>query len=125
MQTINSPYQDQFELYDIRVEVSRCQSGRKMICNHKIGDYFVVSGENLKIPNGKTFPIYPLASLLTLIPVKQRETHPNDWISTDQEVACPDPNCGGIFKLIRLKKRSFRHSEVTVTKLVRKEENHE
>lgn len=118
MSKSNNTCHDQFELYDIKVEVIRCQEGKQMVCNHKIGDHFLVSGENLSLPTGQAFPIYPLAALLPLIPAKQRETHPNDWMSTDQEVACPDPNCGGIFKISRLQKTNFRHSEVTVTPLV-------
>ena len=113
----NQQTNDQFELYDIKVEVARCQKGKKMVCNHQIGDYFIFSGENLALPKGQTFPIYPLAALLPLIPAKQRETHPNDWMSTDQEVACPDPNCGGIFKIERISKKEFRHSEVTIVPL--------
>lgn len=117
MSLLQTKHQDEFDLYDIKVEVVRCQETKKMVCNHQIGDYFIVSGENLSLPDGQTFPIYPLAALLPLIPAKQRETHPNDWMSTDQEIACPDPNCGGIFQLIRLNKTTFRHSEVTITSL--------
>lgn len=114
----NDTSTDKFELFDIKVEVTRCQAGKKMVCNHKIGDSFTVSGENFSLPADQTFPIYPLAALLPLIPAKQRPTDPNDWMSTDQEVACPDPNCGGIFKISRLNKKIFRHSEVTVTPLI-------
>ena len=32
--------------------------------------------------------------LLPLLPAKQRDTHPNDWMTTDMEVACPDPKSG-------------------------------
>ena len=49
--------------------------------------------------------------------VKQRFTHPHDWISTDCDIACPDPNCGGVFKMKRIGKRKFHHHEVTATKL--------
>lgn len=107
---------DEFQLYDIKVEVVSCRDGYKMVCNHQLGDHFFVSGENLSLPAGQSFPLFPLAALLPLIPAKQRTTDPNDWMSTDQEVACPDPNCGGIFKIIRLDKKVFRHSDVTVTK---------
>lgn len=106
--------EDTFELYDLRVEVIGCQPGKQMICNHPVGAFFEVSGENLSLPPGQTFPIYPLAALLPLIPAKQRMTHPNDWMSTDMDVACPDPNCGGIFQIQRTQKRLFRHSDVTV-----------
>ncbi len=106
---------DEFTLYDLRVEVVECRG--EMVCNHKIGDYFELSGENLSLPAGQTFPIYPLAALLPLLPVKQRQTHPNDWISTDTDIACPDPNCGAIFRITRTGRSTFRHSDVTAEPL--------
>ena len=63
---------DEFTLYDLRVEVVACRGS--MVCNHRIGDYFELSGENLSLPAGQTFPIYPLAALLPLLPAKQRKT---------------------------------------------------
>jgi uncharacterized repeat protein (TIGR04076 family) len=112
---------DSFELYDLRVEVVDCQPGKTMVCDHPVGAYFEVSGENLSLPPGQTFPIYPLAALLPLIPAKQRMTHPNDWMSTDMDVACPDPNCGGIFRIKRVRKRVFHHGDVTVVPLTDQE----
>ena len=106
---------DSFELYDIKVEVVN-NGDRPMVCNHKVGDYFLVSGENLSLPNGQSFPIYCLSALIPIITAKQRLTDPNDWISTDHEVACPDPNCGGLFKISRVGKRTFYHHEVTRAK---------
>ena len=108
---------DTFELYDLRVEVVGCQPGKRMVCNHPVGTYFEVSGENLAMPDGQSFPIYPLAALLPLIPAKQRMTDPHDWMTTDTEVACPDPNCGGIFRITRIRKRVFHHGDVTVVPL--------
>jgi uncharacterized repeat protein (TIGR04076 family) len=116
---------DRFELYDLRIEVVGCQPGKQMVCNHPIGSYFEVSGENLSLPPGQTFPIYPLAALLPLIPVKQRMTDANDWISTDTDIACPDPNCGGIFRIHRVRKRVFHHGDVTVVPLERDDEEDE
>ena len=107
-------HNDEFQLYDLRVEVIKCRKGKKMACNHKLGDYFEVSGENLSLPKNQTFPIYPLAALLPFIPAKQRMMHENDWLTTDANIACPDPNCGGVFKISRIRKRTFRHSEVTI-----------
>lgn len=106
---------DSFELYDIKVEV--INNGTKpMICNHKVGDYFLVSGENFSLPKGQSFPIYCLAALIPIITVKQRMTDPHDWISTDHEVACPDVNCGGVFIISRIEKKTFYHHQVTKTK---------
>ncbi len=106
---------DEFVLHDLRVEV--VGSERPMICNHKVGDYFELKGENLSLPPGQTFAIYPLAALLPLLPAKQRVTHPNDWMTTDADIACPDPNCGGRFRIFRTGTSTFRHSDVTVVPL--------
>lgn len=108
-------HDDTFMLYDLKVEVFRCEG--TMVCNHKIGDYFELRGENLSIPDGQTFTIYALAALLPILPAKQRETHPNDWMTTDMEVACPDPHCGAIFRITRTEKRIFKHSDVSVVPL--------
>ena len=114
-----------FELYDLRVEVVGCQPGKTMVCNHPVGAYFEVSGEDLTMPDGQSFPIYPLAALLPLIPAKQRMTDQNDWMTTDTDMACPDPNCGGIFRISRIRKRVFHHGDVTVVSLTGEEDDGE
>ena len=106
---------DEFTLYDLRVEV--VAGDKDMVCNHRPGDYFELSGENLTLPPGQSFPIYPLAALLPLLPAKQRKTDANDWMTTDTDVACPDPHCGGRFRITRVRERTFRHGEVTVVPL--------
>lgn len=102
---------DEFTLWDLRVEVMAGDA--EMVCNHKEGDYFELSGENLSFPAGQSFPLYPLAALLPLLPAKQRETDPHDWMTTDTVIACPDPNCGGRFRIVRTGRRTFRHGDVT------------
>ena len=77
-----------FDLYDLRVEVVG-PAGQKIYCGAKIGDYFDLHGEMLILPPGQAFSIYSLAALLPLLPAKQRVTDPNDWMSTDAEIACP------------------------------------
>ena len=119
MPPANEEQNDRFALYDLRVEVVATE--RPMVCNHAAGDYFELSGENLTLPAGQSFPIYPLAALLPLLPAKQRETAANDWMTTDTDIACPDPNCGAVFRISRLGRRSFRHGDVTVTPLERRE----
>jgi len=106
---------DEFELWDLRVEVTGDPA--RMICNHRVGDYFELSGENLSLPAGQSFPVYALAALLPLLPAKQRMTHANDWMTTDAEVACPDPHCGARFRIVRTGKSTFRHSETTAVPL--------
>ena len=100
-----------FELFDLKVEV--VAGDKPMVCNHPVGSYFLVEGETLVFPEPHTFPMYPLAALLPLLPAKQRATDANDWMTTDAEMACPDPHCGGRFRITRTRKRSFTHAETT------------
>ena len=60
----------------------------------------------LRVPKEAT-----LAALLPLLPAKQRPTHPNDWMTTDSDIACPDVHCGAVFRILRTGTRTFRHSE--------------
>jgi uncharacterized repeat protein (TIGR04076 family) len=105
-----------FELYDLRVEVVG-PADRTIYCGAKLGDYFELHGEMLKLPPGQGFSIYSLAALLPLLPAKQRVTDPNDWMTSDAEVACPDPNCPTRFRIIRTGRRYFERSEVTAVPL--------
>ena len=107
---------DAFELYDLRVEVVVVDD-RKIQCNAKPGDWFEVRGEMLHFPPGQGFSMYSLAALLPLLPAKQRVTHPNDWMSTDAEVACPDPHCPTRFRITRMGLRRFNHADTTAVPL--------
>ncbi len=102
---------DTYWLYDLKVEV--LATDKPMVCNHKAGDYFLVEGENLVFGPQGSFPLYPLAALLPLLSAKQRDTSDNDWMTTDAEIACPDPHCGGRFLITRTGRRTFSHSETT------------
>ena len=108
------PADDSFELYDLRVEVV-APPGASLYCSAKPGDWFELRGENLYLPEGQGFSIYSLAAVLPLLAAKQRVTDANDWMSTDAEVACPDPNCPSRLRITRLGRRTFRHSETTAT----------
>lgn len=112
-----------FTLYDLKVEV--VATGRAMVCDHREGEYFLVVGEKLVFPEDgrRTFPLYPLAALLPLLPAKQRATAANDWMTTDEEVACPDPLCGARFRITRVGERSFRHADASASPLPRPRED--
>ena len=107
---------DEFELYDLRVEVV-VSGDHKIQCNANVGDWFEVHGEMLHFPPGQGFSMYSLAAVLPLLPAKQRMTHPNDWMSTDADVACPDPHCPTRFRITRLGKRVFQHGATTAVPL--------
>jgi uncharacterized repeat protein (TIGR04076 family) len=108
--------EDTFELHDLKVEVV-APKGAAIYCGAAPGDYFELRGEMLHLPPGQGFSIYSLAALLPLLPAKQRASHPNDWMSTDAEVACPDPNCPTRFRITRTGKRLFSHAAATAVPL--------
>jgi uncharacterized repeat protein (TIGR04076 family) len=103
---------DSFVLHDLKVEVVAPPDAR-IFCGAKPGDYFELKGEMLFLPPGQGFSIYSLAALLPLLPAKQRTIDPNDWMATDAEVACPDPNCPTRFRISRTGQRRFSHAETT------------
>ena len=107
---------DGFELYDLRVEVV-APPGAKLLCGAKPGDYFELRGEMLHLPPGQGISIYSLAAVLPLLPAKQRVSDPNDWMTTDAEVACPDPNCPSRLRITRLARHQFQHSQSTAVPL--------
>ena len=103
---------DDFTLYDLKVEVVATQ--RPMVCGHKEGDYFLVQGENLVFPQARAFSMYALAAILPLLPAKQRPLQQNDWMLSDGLIACPDPNCGAMFRITRVGRRTLSHGACTV-----------
>ncbi len=112
----NPDGQGDFELYDLRVEVVGPPDAQ-IYCGAKLGDYFELHGEMLILPPGQGFSIYSLAALLPLLPAKQRDTAPLDWMSSDAEVACPDPNCPTRFRITRGARRAFRRADTTAVVL--------
>ena len=103
---------DSFILYDLKVEVV---AGEKpMVCSHRVGDYFLVQGENLIFLEGSAFSMYALSAILPMLPAKERPLHPNDWMLSDAEIACPDPNCGARFRIMRTGKRILKHGDCTI-----------
>ena len=103
---------DKFTLYNLKVEVIK--TDKPMVCGHKEGDYFLVIGEDIVFPENNSFSMYALSALLPLLPAKQRQLNENDWMLSDCEIACPDPNCGARFKITRIGSKEFLHSECTV-----------
>jgi len=108
--------EDGFDLWDLRVEVV-APPGAKLWCNAVPGDHFELRGEMLHLPPGQGFSIYSLAAVLPLLAAKQRPTHPMDWMTSDAEVACPDPNCPSRFRITRTQLRRFRRSDTTATEI--------
>ncbi|KAI0264031.1 hypothetical protein BC834DRAFT_826957 [Gloeopeniophorella convolvens] len=115
------PGDDTFELYDLRVEVI-CPPGARILCGAAPGDHFTLQGEMLRLPPGQGFSIYSIGAVLPLLAAKQRATARADWMSTDAEVACPDPHCASRLRIVRTGLRRFRHGETTVVPLHSAEE---
>ena len=114
---MNEPETDEsFELWDLRVEAI-VPPGAKVYCGARAGDYFELKGEILTLPPGQGVSIYSLAAVLPLLAAKQRPTDPNDWMTTDAEIACPDPNCQSRLRIVRTGLRRFRRSETTAVPL--------
>jgi uncharacterized repeat protein (TIGR04076 family) len=107
---------DCFELFDLRVDVV-IPEGARVLCGARPGDHFFLRGEMLHLPDGQGISVYSLASVLPFLAAKQRPTHPHDWMTTDAEIACPDPNCPTRLRITRLGLRRFRHAETTVVPL--------
>ncbi|WP_372619397.1 TIGR04076 family protein [Falsiroseomonas sp.] len=106
--------EDGFDLWDLKVEVV-APRGARLWCGAQPGDFFELKGEMLHLPPGQGFSLYSLAALLPLLPAKQRPTHPMDWMTSDAEVACPDPNCPSRFRITRTALRRFRRADTTAT----------
>ncbi|PWS37770.1 TIGR04076 family protein [Falsiroseomonas bella] len=106
--------EDGFDLWDLRVEVV-APPGAKLWCGAEPGDYFELRGEMLHLPPGQGFSVYSLAAVLPLLAAKQRPTHPLDWMTSDAEVACPDPNCPSRLRITRTQLRRFKRSDTTAT----------
>lgn len=114
--TSDTPDEGAFELYDLKVEVV-APPGARIWCGAKPGDHFTLQGEMLHLPPGQGFSIYSLAAVLPLLAAKQRVTDASDWMSTDAEVACPDPNCPTRLRITRTGRRRFRHADTTAVPL--------
>lgn len=104
---------DSFELYNLRVDVVGDE--RLFVCSHKPGHAFDIIGENISFSNSinLSFSFYSLSGLIPLFAAKQRKTDQNDWMTTDELIACPDRNCGAQFKITRYGTTEFRHADVT------------
>ena len=70
--------EDSFELWDLRVDVVGEQ--QRMVCDHTVGDYFELSGENLRFPEGQAFSLYALGCHPATV---TRETANDRWQRLD------------------------------------------
>lgn len=65
------PAQDEFELYDLRVEVI-CPPGERILCGAREGDYFTLEGEMMYLPPGQGISIYSLGKISPALKKRER-----------------------------------------------------
>ncbi|SDT28936.1 TIGR04076 family protein [Jiangella sp. DSM 45060] len=101
-----------FGLCDLRVVVDRIEG--RPVCGLRPGDYFdVTSSSQVSLPAGRHFCLYALGAVLPLLPAKQRDLDPHDWLARDSEVACPDPDERLVMRIERGRRRGYDARELT------------
>ena len=102
---------DQFELYDLIVSVEKIEGN--CTCEMKEGDCFHIKGGKISLPHNADFCLFALQATIPILPAKQRQGHPADWLETDSRIVCPDPACGLIMRIDRKELRVFDHDSVS------------
>lgn len=99
-------------LYDLRVTVDRIEG--RSVCGMEVGDYFeVTQSSRIRIPEGRHFCMFALASVLPLLAAKQRRQPSGDWLEKDSLVACPDPEERLVMRIERLRRRTVPTEALT------------
>jgi uncharacterized repeat protein (TIGR04076 family) len=102
---------DVFKLFDLEVVVEKIDG--RCTCNMAVGNRFYVRSGKLSLPDGEDFCLYALQATIPLLPAKQRQGHPADWMETDTQVVCPDPACRLIMRINRIGERTLYHDDVS------------
>lgn len=103
--------EDQFRLYDLTIIVEKIEGN--CTCAMTVGDCFYMKGGKISMPQDQDFCVYALNSVLPLLPAKQRQNDPADWMETDSRVICPDPACQLIMRIDRDDLRTLDHDDVS------------
>ena len=99
-------------LHDLRVTVESIEG--RPVCGLRVGDYVeLTESSRLSLPPGRHFCLYALAAVLPLLPAKQRDLPPGDWLERDSLVACPDPDERLIMRITRTRRRPLRSADLT------------
>lgn len=100
------------ELYDLRVLVERIEG--RSVCGMQVGDWFeVTNSAHLRLPEGRHFCVYALASVLPFLAAKQRDLAAGDWLARDSLFACPDPEERLIMRVERTCRRRMNSADLT------------
>jgi len=103
---------DVTDLYDLRVTVERIEG--RSVCGLEVGDFFeLTESSRLRIPAGRHFCLYALQAVLPLLPAKQRDLPPEDWLEQDSLACCPDPEERLIMRIERIGRRRLPTSQLT------------
>jgi uncharacterized repeat protein (TIGR04076 family) len=101
-----------FALYDLRVTVDRIEG--RSVCGLEAGDYFELTHSSmLRIPAGKHFCVYALASVMPFLAAVQRSMDRDDWLARDHLFACPDPDERLIMRVERIGRRALERDHLT------------
>ena len=108
----NGAAQRRTELYDLRVVVDRIEG--RSVCGLQPGDHIdLTCSSRISMPAGGHFCLYALSAVLPLLPAAQRAVAAGDWLATDNEVACPDPEERLIMRIERTGTASIPTEELT------------
>jgi uncharacterized repeat protein (TIGR04076 family) len=103
---------DSAALYDLRVVVERIEG--RSVCGMRVGDWFELThSSQLRTCPGRFFCVYALAAVLPLLPAKQRQLSPGDWLESDSHVACPDPDERLIMRIERTGQTTVARADLT------------
>ena len=103
---------DETVVYDLRVTVDRIEG--RSVCGMCPGDYFdLVASNELRLPDGKHFCIYALASVLPFLAAKQRQLPDGDWLERDTLFACPDPDERLVMRVERIRRVRLNSADLT------------
>lgn len=107
-----TPVRGTSELYDLRVVVERIDG--RSVCGLAVGDYFeITESSRVRIPTGRHFCMFALASVLPLLAAKQRTLASGDWLAEDSLVACPDPEERLVMRIKRVRRRRLPTAALT------------
>ena len=67
----------------------------------------------MRIPDGRHFCVFALASVLPLLAAKQRKLPDGDWLEQESLVACPDPDERLVMRIERIRRRRMPTEELT------------
>lgn len=103
---------DVTEVYDLRVTVDRIDG--RSVCGMAVGDCFeLTESAHVRIPEGRHFCVWALASVLPFLSAKQRDLPPGDWLGQDTEFACPDPEEKLVMRVERTARRRLDSTDLT------------